>query len=292
MKVIEGLELKGHHIYMDNYYSSPNLFHDLHEKGFGACGTVSVNRMGMPKEWQKKKTCKRTKEDNIIKELPPLKKGEVRIKNLKGNLKALQWKDKRVVTMISTIHDDTMIHKTRRRKLANGGREEVMKPVMVEEYNRHMGGVDKADQMLSYYSFSHRTIKWWKRAAFHLIEVAVVNSYILYKLSDQSGRYLTQKEYITELARELVERGGHLQSTSQSQLCVESPIRLTDRHFPSKIEDRTTGKPHQKDCCVCSKRQTFGRKTTTYKCKQCDVPLCVVPCFELYHTYKDPKRHL
>ena len=55
MKIIEGFESRGHHVYMDNYYSSPNLFHDLHEKGFGACGTVSVNRMGMPKEWQKKK---------------------------------------------------------------------------------------------------------------------------------------------------------------------------------------------------------------------------------------------
>ena len=62
---------------------------------------------------------------------------------------------------------------------------------------------------------------------------------------------------------------------------------LIDRHFPSKIEDQTNGKPHQKDCLVCSKRKTFGQKTTTYKCKQCDLPLCVVPCFDLYHMYKD-----
>ena len=113
--------------------------------------------------------------------------------------------------MISTIHDDTMINKTRRRRLANGGREEVMKPVMIEEYNRHMGGVDKADHMLSYYSFPLRTIKCWKRGAFHLIEVAIVNSYILYKLFNQNGHYLTQKEYIAELGKELREEDTYSQ---------------------------------------------------------------------------------
>ena len=71
-----------------------------------------------------------------------------------------------------------------------------------------MEGVDEADQMLSYYRFSHRTIKWWKRAAFHLGEVAVVSSCILYNLSNQCGHYLTQKEYIVELTRELVEKRG------------------------------------------------------------------------------------
>ncbi len=30
----------------------------------------------------------------------------------------------------------------------------------------------------------------------------------------------------------------------------------------------------------------------TFKCKQCDLPMCVVPCFELYHTKVDPQRYL
>ena len=38
------------------------------------------------------------------------------------------------------IQDDSIIHKSRRKRLANGGWEEVMKPVMTEEYNGHMGG--------------------------------------------------------------------------------------------------------------------------------------------------------
>lgn len=54
MDLVEGLDFKGHNIYMDNYYSSPSLFSDLYKHGFGACGTVGINRTGMPKEWKKK----------------------------------------------------------------------------------------------------------------------------------------------------------------------------------------------------------------------------------------------
>ena len=44
------------------------------------------------------------------------------------------------------------------------------------------GGVDKADQLLSYYGFSHRPVKWWRHAFFGN---AIVNAYILYRLSVQ-----------------------------------------------------------------------------------------------------------
>ena len=40
---------KGHHIYMDNYYSSPELFHELYYRETYACGTARLIRKGMPK---------------------------------------------------------------------------------------------------------------------------------------------------------------------------------------------------------------------------------------------------
>ena len=33
---------------------------------------------------------------------------------------------------------------------------------MVGRYNTFMGGVDKTDQLLSYYDLNHRTVKWYK----------------------------------------------------------------------------------------------------------------------------------
>ena len=32
---------------------------------------------------------------------------------------------------------------------------------MVDRYNTFMNGVDKSDQLLSYYSFNYRTVKWY-----------------------------------------------------------------------------------------------------------------------------------
>ena len=40
---------KGHYIYMDNYYSSPELFPELYYHETYACGTARLIRKGMPK---------------------------------------------------------------------------------------------------------------------------------------------------------------------------------------------------------------------------------------------------
>jgi Na+/melibiose symporter-like transporter len=37
-----------------------------------------------------------------------------------------------------------------------------IKPAVLD-YNRYKTGVDRSGQMLSYYSFSRKTIKWWKK---------------------------------------------------------------------------------------------------------------------------------
>ena len=119
-RLMEGLERKGHHLYMDNYYSGPILYKDLHRKGIGACGTVRVNRKGMPEEWIKNKSKQRKGDE--------MKKGEVRTRDLGDKLTALQWKDKRLISMISSINNDEIISKRRRTRLVNGGREEIHKP--------------------------------------------------------------------------------------------------------------------------------------------------------------------
>jgi hypothetical protein len=55
-----------------------------------------------------------------------------------------------------------------------------IKPQIVIEYNRHMGYVDKGDRMANSYSISRRTFKWTKKLFFHLLFLAILNSYILY----------------------------------------------------------------------------------------------------------------
>ena len=131
---------------------------------------------------------------------------------------------------------------------------------------------------------------------FFLIDAAIVNSYIMYCQKHQ-GRHLTHENFRVELAKDLL-RAARTQAPSTDSphgphRQILSPVsRLTERHFPGQLERSAAGKQLQRDCAVCSNRKGRGRKTTTYYCKQCDVPLCVVPCFELYHTKTDPQRYL
>ena len=99
------------------------------------------------------------------------------------------------------------------------------------------------------------------------------------------------------LATELLNKSGiNINDVGTSdQTCRHSLppcARLTERHIPTKAEHRQSGTTKQLECVVCSFKKGRGRKTSTYNCKQCNVSLCIVPCFELYHTYVDPTRYL
>ena len=125
VKLLEGLEGRGHHVYTDNFYTSPALFGDLRRLGFGACRTVRINRRGVPPEMK-----------------APLKKGETTSTLIDSSMMALKWMDKRPVVMLSTIHDNSFVTKKRRSRTAPDGQEDILKPLVVEEYNQNMGGVD------------------------------------------------------------------------------------------------------------------------------------------------------
>ena len=74
-----------------------------------------------------------------------------------GLITCLKWQDKREVKLLSTFHTgDNTIAKQRRNKNAEGVTEEIMKPVMIDDYNQNMGGVDRNNQMILYYGYSRR----------------------------------------------------------------------------------------------------------------------------------------
>ena len=117
-----------HRLYVDNFYSSPILFDDLLEKEILACGTVRHDRRGLPSHTK------------------GLNRGEAEFKKC-GDLTFVHWKDKRDVFCLSTFHSAKMEPFTTRRR-----EEDVQRPVLISDYNRHMGGVDRMDQMITYHS--------------------------------------------------------------------------------------------------------------------------------------------
>ena len=77
-----------------------------------------------------------------------LQKGE-RVARQCGDILATKWKDKRDVITLSSVDADVMIDTTNPRSRFHD--HQVMKPQTVLTYNSNKAGVDKHDQMASYY---------------------------------------------------------------------------------------------------------------------------------------------
>ena len=100
---------------------------------------------------------------------------------------------------LSTLYRDESEPVNRRAK--EGETETVNKPKIVTDYHQYMSGVDIADQLMVYYACGCRTLKWYKRVFWRLLEHAIINSFILFKQVIQPNlRLWTQKKFRMELA--------------------------------------------------------------------------------------------
>ena len=123
LDLLEGFEHSNIHVYMDNYYSSPNLYFTL--AGIGACGTARSNRKNFPKELITKATVhNRGKYDY----------------RCNGCLLALIWVDKRSIYMITSIHPAVLesVEPTVKRRKPDGSRVDLPCPPCLPDYQSFM----------------------------------------------------------------------------------------------------------------------------------------------------------
>ena len=151
---------KGHHLYADNWFASPALFEILQRNQTGACGTVCKNRRGLPSDITK------------------LKSGEIQYLHT-GILLALKWQDKQEVHMLSTIHSTT--HANSGKVDRKTGRE-IRKPIGIIDYNTNKGAVDQVDMQLSFSECLRKSMKWYKKVFFHLLDIAEYKAFLIFKM--------------------------------------------------------------------------------------------------------------
>ena len=274
---------KGHIIYCDNYYSSPELMEGLLFRDTLSCGTVRKNRKGFPAavknaKLQRGQCCFRRKYDDD---------------NTPAPLLALKWQDKRDVYMLSTLHlaEDKWTGKNDRTTPPNP----IYKPSCIVDYIQNMGGVDLSDQLMTYYTFLRRSCKWWRKLFIHMLNMLILNAFILHKKYGRES--LSHSEYRERIARYLMET-ALIASTEDIagptiNLNLINPAigRFVGRHFPVKLPARG-GRIVPLLCKVCSvnKRtsQSEGkpqrRRSSSYKCQQCNMVMCVDPCFREFHS--------
>lgn len=144
------------------------------------------------------------------------------------------------------------------------------------------GGIDRADKAITFYMVSHKSLKWWKKVFFYLLEICFCNSLIIWRALNP-GR-VDAEQYRLKIVHGLL-AGQRGVSYRRGRLPADPPMRLdVDGHYlQNNPKRRADGRPKSGDCAVCSDRNK-KRHETQYMCKKCDRFLCPVPCFERFHT--------
>ncbi|XP_039621622.1 activating transcription factor 7-interacting protein 1 isoform X1 [Polypterus senegalus] len=268
LDLLQGCDNKGHIAYMDNFYTSPDLFLELQRKGIGACGTAKASRKYMPPKL-KPSNLKLTRIDKPI---------FVRA----NNLVALVWQDVKRVICLTTVHTNNTCKKVIHQK-GKPERRVVNKPIAIEEYSVKVSGVDRLDQMLGAYAFAHKCMKWYHAVYHQVREVALTNGYIIYKQEKKSD-CLNAANFRKKVVDGLLSEYVAVETVRQGRPSHKSlPNRLTECHFAATYEN----KKYKPDCIVCSNRQKKQRHQCNTYCKQCDLPMHAIGCFERYHTIQN-----
>lgn len=249
-KLMEDYLGKGHTLFVDNFYTSIPLCSYLLDRKTHLVGTLRANRKKLPTKVIKTK----------------LQRGGY-IWQRRGNILVLKWKDKRDVLAISTKH------KANIKKITNKRGVEKEKPELIHDYNQNMSGIDRTDQMVSYYVTARKSIRWYMKVFFHLLDVSIWNSCWLYNnyVKSRNTRKLTYLEAREKIIESfLVNRTPKKKKTGPEQL-----------HFPKRV-------PKRKRCRECYKNNK-KRQMTWYVCSICmddnqnEVGLCADPCFKKFH---------
>ena len=100
-----------------------------------------------------------------------------------ATITAVKWYDNRSVCLASTYATLFPIEKCKRFNKKTKNYDDIDIFNIVHLYNKHMGGVDLHDQMMAYYRMAFRSRKYYLRLVFHMIDMCVINNWLLYRRS-------------------------------------------------------------------------------------------------------------
>ena len=251
------------HLYIDNFYTSPNLLIKLKDDAIFCTGTVRQNRKGMPKDFVTDKSMNR---------------GDIDARHCDGMF-AVKWMDNKAVHLLSTITSSNKVITVRRGQKGHPEKVNVPCPAMIQEYNNGMNGTDVMDQRTKPYSFDRRSpAKYYTRPFFDYLEMAVVNSFIIQeKLAESewaADRPKTLLDFKRRVALDLI--GSY---TSRNRFATSRSGKKTPLFHRVAMIDT---KARCKNCYSQGKKDV---KVFT-KCETCEVHLCISKtkdCFNHYH---------
>lgn len=278
---------KNFKLYTDNWFSSYKLTCALKEKGILTVGAVRPNRLP---------GCK-FEDDKHLK-----KKGRGAFDfrtETQNNILAVKWFDNKSVHLVSSFVGLDPVNNVQRWSAQEGKYIEVPRPHIVADYNQHMGGVDLNDMLVSLYRMDIGTKKYYFRIFFYLIDVCIVNAWLLYRKILKNANVKKVKPLIIfklEVAHGLLTYGRSYSlkkgTPPSSRHHSESPSDRLYHPGPSRLitqDSRFDNVGHlpiyskKNRCKNCQNKNAYSRM----KCLKCNVHLCFTEkknCFYDYHT--------
>lgn len=289
LKLTESL-VPGHILYFDRYFTSLKLVKTLLDRGFLSAGTLMKNRI--------------PKEVYLMSDADMRRVGRGCCHSMYSTdemLALTKWFDNKPVIMLSSCYASEKTDMCRRWSKKKKEYEMVVRPEVIKQYNTNMGGVDLIDRMIAVCPSRARTKKWTIRFTFHCFDLAVANSWLLYR-SDAITKNKPAKEieqlrtYKLRLGQKMIEEND-VSSDEDSNGDNESEGELQPKHKKRRVEicpipsttRRTQKAAHLP---IMTEKQSRCRlvgcnKKSRTKCCKCNIYFCLTinrNCYYQFHT--------
>lgn len=275
LRLTHDLHGKNYKVYADNFFTSVPLVLKLKEKELWYVGTVRANRL-----------------QGAEKKLKPVKvlqkegRGSVSVCTSNEDITVTRWIDNSAVHVLSSYAGKEPVSTAQRFSRKEKKFIEIQRPYSIELYNKHMGGVDLMDSLVALYRNDVRNKRWYMRIFYHMLNVTVVNSWILWKWEKYEA--LDLLEFKSRIATGLIYQGkaemmkkkrGRPSDESQEPKkkrvshSVPKELRLDGgQHYPKKSTESHANRCRDSQC----------KSKTRFQCGTCKVPVCP-QCMERFH---------
>lgn len=265
MRLIEPLKNTRRNLTTDNYYGSYPLALELLENGITLITTLKKNKPDIPPEFL------------------PNKQREVK-STLFGfqdecTLVSFIPKKNKAVILLSTMHDSGDID------------PETGKPEIIHDYNRTKSGVDTVDQKCSVASTGRNTRRWPLALFFRILDMAGVNSHVLYVDNNMSECNRTQSQFrrlnfLQRLSKALLQERFKERATTKGLpkdvKCFLSSYRNSENALQPCGSGRDNSLPRTGACHSCGSKRN---NKTTVRCSLCNKFTCKQHCITSTKCY-------
>jgi hypothetical protein len=285
-----------HHIFTDKAYTGVETAAQLMAQKTYMTGAIKTDAKGLPEDLLFRSNV--NPESKRMTELNRCPRGTFYVRQ-KGKMTYAVMKDSKILPLLSTAHSgyrnkttDTINRRFSKDGIAKAATHTIPAPPQAISYQKYYGGVDKADQLRSYFSCARKSNRWVFQVLFFLLDVARVNAYICYKAANgivPGSKTSSHAKFVMDLAEQLIDgyNPGRGPKQMQNTRTNKQPTKHKLVRMKSKFSKACVG-------CLAKRRKRTDKGKRAHRsvngCSACNQHMCKLCFFELHPDPNRPTR--